>query len=129
MKQCSFDTRSERLPHNSLFYFEEGRGERMRGSRQSSSLLAEPPRCGCVVRRPQFWIQPGPPLMRRGYERARRMAWLFSPILPSVLVSLLLECHSCWSNCGHRESPRPYLLEKSEQSRVRTSGAKDHLDC
>jgi len=57
------------------------------------------------------------------------MAWLFSPILPSVLVSLLLECHSCWSNCSHRESPRPYLLEKSEQSRVCTSGAKDHLGC
>ena len=82
-----------------------------------------------VVRRPQFWIQPGRPLMRRGYERARRMAWLFPPILPSLLVSLPLECHSCWSNCGHRESPRPYLLEKSEQSRVRTPGAKDHLGC
>jgi len=83
----------------------------MRGSRQSSFLLAEPPTvrlwsfhaCNSGFSRAALY-------MRRVYERVRRMAWLFPPILPSLLVSLLLECHSCWSNCGRRGSTaRTYL--------------------
>jgi hypothetical protein len=101
----------------------------MRGSRQSSFLLAEPPRCGCGRSTPAILDSAWPPSyeerVRAGKknglaisahpsERAR-----FSPLgVPLMLVQL--------RPSGEH---RPYLLEKFEQSRVRTPGAKDHLGC